>query len=85
MTAGVTPDCETANLPARRFGRPPELAHPIFRDNPLYRNSKRQLRGALSDEAIHAAGRKPGGCFGSPGLPMAVMDHPHPSSASRRQ
>src|SRR5580704_16197986 len=46
MTAGFAPHCETANLPARRFGRPPESAHPIFRDNPLYPNSKRQLRGA---------------------------------------
>src|SRR5277367_4315303 len=46
MTAGFAPHRETANLPARRFGRPPESAHPIFRDNPLYRNPKRQSRGS---------------------------------------
>src|SRR5208282_197663 len=44
MTAGEAPHCETADLPARRFGRPPESAHPILRDNPLYRNPKRQSR-----------------------------------------
>ncbi len=46
MTAGFAPHRETANLPARQFGRPPELAHPIFRDNPSYWNFKRQSRGA---------------------------------------
>jgi hypothetical protein len=46
MTAGFAPHRETANLPARRFGRPPESAHPIFRDNPSYWNFKRQSRGA---------------------------------------
>jgi hypothetical protein len=35
MTAGVTPNRETADLPARRFGRPPESAHPFFGDTPL--------------------------------------------------
>ena len=30
MTAGFAPDRETANLPARRFGRPPKSAHPLL-------------------------------------------------------
>jgi hypothetical protein len=34
MTAGVMPHCETAHLPARRFGRPPESAHPLLRGQP---------------------------------------------------
>ncbi len=46
MTAGFAPHRETANLPARQFGRPPKSAHPIFRDNPSYWNFKRQSRGA---------------------------------------
>jgi hypothetical protein len=51
MTAGFAPHRETANLPARRFGRPPESAHPIFRDNPSYWNFKRQSRGARQRDA----------------------------------
>jgi hypothetical protein len=34
MTAGVMPHCETANLPARRFGRPNRRI-PSFGDKPF--------------------------------------------------
>jgi hypothetical protein len=52
MTAGVTPDCETANLPARRFGRPPESAHPFLRGQPLVTEAQETIARSASDEAI---------------------------------
>src|ERR1700677_3598110 len=75
MTAGFAPHRETANLPARRFGRPPESAHPIFRDNPSYWNFKRQSR-ARKGVAIQGPQGAPRllDCFAS--LAMTIRGSP---------
>src|SRR5271166_7085187 len=45
MTAGVMPHCETAHLPARRFGRPPESAHPLLRGQPSLMEIQETMAG----------------------------------------
>jgi hypothetical protein len=58
MTAGVMPHCETANLPARRFGWAPESAHPL-QDGPFYPNFNRQLRGAIATKQSSFSRKRP--------------------------
>jgi hypothetical protein len=62
MTAGVTPDCETANLPARRFGRPPESAHPFLRGQPLVTEAQETIA------SVSRSNPEP------PPLPPKIMD-----------
>ena len=94
MTTGVVPHCETANLPARQFGWPPEPAHPS-RDKLFYTLFNRQLRAngpalvARPDdrlrEAIQRSRQAALDCLVAT-LPRNDDDHPASAvSASRTQ